>query len=371
MNKIAGISRALPALACLLLTACGPGEPLKLGFIGGISGRFADLGATGRNGALLAVELRNEAGGISGRRVELVSRDDEQNNDKGLQGFQELVDQGAVAVVGPMTSSIAVAITPVANRAGVVLMSPTSVTNSLTGRDDHFFRVVSPVTRYARQSAEYHRTRAGHTTAAVIYDVSNLDYTKNWADEYRAAFEQLGGNVLKQVEFDTSKPKRYDAIAAAALAGNPQIVVVISNAVDAALIATGLRQKSKSVHLAGSAWASTERLVELGGTAVEGMLVEQFFNRLDTSERYLRFHDAFVKRFGNEPGFAGLTAFDAANVLMDAIAAHPARADIKAALLARKTFTGAQGDIAFDATGDALRESYISKITDGKFVPVQ
>ena len=121
--------------ACALLTSCGPTEPVRLGFLGGISGRFADLGATGRNGALLAVEQRNQRGGIRGRQVELVARDDEQNNEKGLQGLRELVEQNVIGVVGPMTSSIAVAINREAEMARVVLMSPTSVTNALTGKD--------------------------------------------------------------------------------------------------------------------------------------------------------------------------------------------------------------------------------------------
>jgi branched-chain amino acid transport system substrate-binding protein len=357
-------------ISCLLLASCGPAEPLRLGFLGGISGRFADLGATGRNGALLAVEQRNQNGGIRGRPVELIARDDEQDNTKGLQGLHDLVEMGAIGIVGPMTSSIAVAIAGEAERARVVLMSPTSVTNALTGRDDYFFRVVSPVTRYARQSAEYHRMRAGFRTAAIIYDVSNLDYTKNWAEEYRTAFEKSGGRLMNMVEFDTSKPKRYNGIADAALAGKPEIVILISNAVDAALIASVLKQKNPSINLGGSAWASTERLIELGGRAVEGMLVEQFFNRLDTSTRYVAFHEAFLKRFGTEPGFAGLTAFDAANVLLDAMELRPDRSGIKSTLLARKTFDGAQGTITFDATGDALRESYISKITNGRFLPV-
>jgi branched-chain amino acid transport system substrate-binding protein len=352
---------------CGLLASCGPAEPIKLGFIGGISGRFADLGATGRNGALLAVEQRNQAGGINGRRVELVVRDDEQDNEKGLQGLRDLVAAGVVAVVGPMTSSVAVALAREADQARVVLMSPTAVTNALTGKDDHFFRVVSPVTRYARQSAEFHRKRAGLSAAAVIYDISNLDYTENWANEYRAAFEQLGGRVVKVIQFDTSKPKRHDGIVAAALGAKPDVVVLISNAVDAALIANALRGKNPKVRLAGSAWASTERLIELGGKAVEGMLVEQFFNRLDASDDYVKFHDAFVRRFGNEPGFAGLTGFDAAKILMDAMQTSPNRAGIKAALLTRKSFMGAQGAIWFDDAGDALRESYISEVTAGKF----
>ena len=71
--------RSVITLACALgVTACTPPEPVRIGFIGGLSGRVADLGIDGRNGAVLAVELRNKAGGIKGRKVELLVEDDQQ-----------------------------------------------------------------------------------------------------------------------------------------------------------------------------------------------------------------------------------------------------------------------------------------------------
>ena len=74
--------RETVAVAGLLaLAACAPPEPLRLGFVGGLSGRVADLGIEGRNGAMLAVEQRNKLGGVNGRQVELVVEDDQQNVD--------------------------------------------------------------------------------------------------------------------------------------------------------------------------------------------------------------------------------------------------------------------------------------------------
>jgi ABC-type branched-subunit amino acid transport system substrate-binding protein len=61
------------------MIACTPPEPLRIGFLGGLSGRVADLGIGGRNGAILAVEMRNQQGGINGRRVELIAEDDQQD----------------------------------------------------------------------------------------------------------------------------------------------------------------------------------------------------------------------------------------------------------------------------------------------------
>jgi len=67
-----------------LVNGCGPREPVRVGFLGGLSGRVADLGEAGRNGAQIAVEEVNRAGGIDGRRVELIVRDDAQNPEKAI-----------------------------------------------------------------------------------------------------------------------------------------------------------------------------------------------------------------------------------------------------------------------------------------------
>ncbi|HAY27617.1 MAG TPA: ABC transporter substrate-binding protein, partial [Candidatus Accumulibacter sp.] len=77
-------------LAICVLTACAPPEPIRIGFIGGTSGRVADLGIAGRDAVLLAVELRNQAGGIAGRKVELLIRDDQQDPEAAKRALREL-----------------------------------------------------------------------------------------------------------------------------------------------------------------------------------------------------------------------------------------------------------------------------------------
>lgn len=129
-------------LAALLSQGCSPERPpLVIGYLGGLTGRSADLGVAGRDGALLAVEEFNAAGGVDGRKVRLAVANDKQNQDAARNAFRSLVRQNALCVIGPMTSSVAVAVAPLAAQSGTPLISPTTSTDALTGKDDLFYRL--------------------------------------------------------------------------------------------------------------------------------------------------------------------------------------------------------------------------------------
>ena len=103
----------LGAIACLTLAGCGPTEPIRLGFIGGLSDRNSDNGQSGQNGVILAIEQFNRAGGLGGRQVELVVRDDAQEPAVAERVARELVAAGVEAVIGPFTSGMAQVIVPI------------------------------------------------------------------------------------------------------------------------------------------------------------------------------------------------------------------------------------------------------------------
>lgn len=351
-----------------LLTACGEKDAVRVGFIGGVSGRFADLGTTGRNGVMLAVEWRNERGGVAGRRIVLSIKDDEQDPARARQVLQELIKEDVVAVLGPMTSSIAVAIVPDADHAGMVVVGGTATTSGLTGKDDNFIRTISTTTEYGSYAAHAYRKRHDYKRAALIYDLANRDYTENWASEFSRTFEAEGGKVVKSLGFDSRVEKDYTALAEQILRNKPDLVAIAANSVDGALLAQKLHQRDFQVRLAGSAWTGTQRLIELGGAAVEGMLIEQYYNQDDKSESYLRFREAYIKRFGYEPGFAGVVAFDAANALFDALAENPDKQGLKERILKRTPFKGVQGEIRIDAFGDAQRPITMTEVRGGKII---
>ena len=353
------------------LACCSPNEPVKVGFVGGVSGRVADLGIAGRNGALLAVEMRNEAGGVNGRTVELLVEDDQQDVDQARAAVQRLIDQKVEAIVGPMTSMVAMATVPLVNQAQVVMVSPTVSTQELSHIDDYFFRVISSTAEYAHKSADYHASQQGIRRVAVAYDMRNEAYSESWLKAYRKGFAAHGGEVVLAEYYYSGDDVNFAALAEKLLRVKPDAVLVIANSLDTAMLAQQVRKRDQHVHIATSEWAATERLSELGGSAVEGMMIAQFMDRESNNPNYLAFRQAYIDRFSMEPGFGGVTAFDAMNVVLTALAGKDKNQTLKQAILSKGTFIGVQSEILFDKMGDAKRETYMTTIHNGHFLRVR
>lgn len=360
----------LPLVLAGALAGCSPSDPIRLGFIGGVSGRVADLGIGGRNGATLAVEMRNKSGGVNGRLVELIAEDDKQDPETAKQAVARLISRKVEAIIGPMTSAIAVASLPLINEARMTMISPTVTAPKLSGLDDYFLRVIAPTTEYARKGAEYHFTNQGQRRIAAAYDLRNREYTESWLADYRKAFTALGGEIVMAEPYASGDDTDFARLAERLLEQEPDAVLVIANSVDTAMLAQQLHKRNPHVRITTSEWAATERLTELGGRAIEGMSIAQFLDRDSRQPAYVAFRKAYVERFASEPGFAGLTGFDAANVALDALAGKKAGQTLKQAILERRVFSGAQSEIRFDAAGDASRETYMTIIRNGTFVRV-
>ncbi|MDG4595664.1 MAG: ABC transporter substrate-binding protein [Candidatus Contendobacter sp.] len=361
----------LVLLSCAVLPGCQPPESIRIGFVGGTSGRVADLGIAGRDAVLLAVELRNQAGGVAGRKVELLIRDDEQNPEVARRAVRELIAQGVVAIVGPMTSAMAIAVVPIADEAKVLLMSPTASTDDLTGLDDYFFRVNASTLDNASRVARYHVGRNATRRLAVAYDLRNKSYTESWFNSFRATYVQGGGEIVKVLGFESGGETTFLQLAQDLLAAPADGVLIVANSMDTALLCQQIRKLDRRAPIITSEWAATERLIELGGKAVEGVIVAQNFDRNSTEPRYRAFYQAYRDRFHREPGFGGVIAFDAANVVLDALAQQKAGRSVKETVLAMRRFEGVQEPIIFNEFGEMKRSLHITVVRDGQFVVVE
>ena len=357
----------LAVALCMVLTGCGEEPPLKIGFVGGMTGRVADLGVAGRDGVIFAVEEKNLAGGISGRMVELVARDDQQDADAAKQAVGELLEDEVVAIIGPMTSSMAVVIKPVIDAGQTVTISPTVKTDQLSAQDDFFFRVTAPLSSNARQLAAQVVNDLHLQKVAVVYDVSNRAFTGTWLNYFKAALQEQGGEVIAEEEFSSSPTVHFLPIAERIMASGPDGVLLLSNAIDTALLAQQFRKLGSRMPLFCSEWAFTTDLISFGGRAVNGMSSYHSFNASSENPRYLAFREHFIERFGYAPAFASVLAYDAASFLFAALANNPAREGLKKSLLEIGSYQGLQSQFKVDRFGDVERRLFLTIVDDGQF----
>jgi len=358
------------ALCVLCLYACGPREPIRIGLIAGLSSRTSDTGEGARNGLLLAIEQRNAQGGIQGRKIEMVAADDGQDPVKAVQAINELIAARPSIILGPLTSSMAEAVLPVVNQSNVVLLSPVITSLQFVGKDDMFFRL----NRTTRDNAEeYSREMLadGQRRVAIAYDIRNRSFTESWLHEFRRAFQERGGTISSAVSFASSADTAFGEVSRQLLASHPQGLLFIANAIDVARLAQQARKHAPAIPLTAVEWAASEQLLELGGKAVEGLLIAQSHNRTDTSPRFTAFVETYRQRFHQEPGYTAVATYDAATVFFTAMERRQPNEPLKAALLRCGPYQLLQQQIEFTPYGDTTRQVYFTRIQNGRFVLVR
>jgi branched-chain amino acid transport system substrate-binding protein len=283
----------------------------------------------------------------------------------------DLISQSIELIIGPMTSSMAMAMIPQINASGSILLSPTVTTTDLEGKDDNFLRVISVTTDYASKSARYQYEKLGIRTVAALYDSGNKSYSESWLNDFRTAFEKLGGRIVMTSSFSSGKEPVFQPLVKELLSAKADSVLIISNAVDSALICQQLRLIAPGQRIAMSEWASTERFIELAGTAANGVVVSQFLDRNNTSPRYRDFLAAYRERYKQEPGFSGVAGYDAALVALEAYALRTRGDSIKSVIIRKKNFQGIQQPLIIDRFGDADRKSFITEIRGSQYRTVE
>ena len=359
------------AAPALLLAACQRREALKLGFIAGLSGTAADLGTGVYNGVQLAVEELNAAGGLNGHPVELLVRDDRGEPETVRRHVVELAEREVELVIGPVTSSMALAALDVAAQTGLVLFSPTATSDELSDRDDHFLRSQSPLARLAEQHAR-HIYRSGARRLALVVGTGNDQFSGNYERVVRRTFTTLGGLVLTARRVGSGVVQSFAEVAALVLADAADAVLTIASVADTALFFHQLQQTGKSQGIRSSAhWGDTPALLKSGGAALEGLVVTQYFDPDGEQPAFVAFRDRYRRRYGEDAGFAGIYGHDAARYVLSALAARRRGQTVKEALLQAGPVAGLQGPISLDAMGDGSRSVGLAEVRNGRLRAVR
>ncbi|MEG2651522.1 MAG: ABC transporter substrate-binding protein, partial [Eubacterium sp.] len=171
------ISLAMVVMLCLsvfALSGCGGGsssseDVIKIGTLGPYTGDTASYGNAAKNGIELAVDQINEAGGVLGKKIELVSYDTKGDATEAVNAYNRLRDNdGVVAIVGPVLSGEALAIKDLAKEDNMPILSPTATADDVTVGADNSFRVCYLDAYQGNAGANYAVDVLGAKNAAIL-----------------------------------------------------------------------------------------------------------------------------------------------------------------------------------------------------------
>jgi branched-chain amino acid transport system substrate-binding protein len=365
--------------AILLITAgiAWGAEPIKLGAVVRLS-IGAEHGIPSRRGVEMAVDEVNKAGGINGRKVQLIVEDEKDSPAAAVNAVQKLINvDKVVAIIGPMTSGDMMAAGKIADDAKVVAISPTATTPKLSGYGASLCRGCSRIDKQAEVLTDYVAQHWKPKTVAIFF--SNEPYGKGCAELFSKFFEKHGIKVVATESFMRGS-RDFKAQLTKIKAANPDMLFIPGYTPETAPAAAQARQLWMKQRILGVYGDMDPVYIKLAGPAAEGHVIggeyDEGYNT-PKNQAFKKNYEALVKK-NNDPYnimFAALH-YDAASVILEGMKQNgPTSEGIRKYLKDVKDFDGVTGKLSFDQNNDVVRAGskgiYVLEVKNGKYVKVQ
>jgi branched-chain amino acid transport system substrate-binding protein len=305
--------------ACVSLVACKrDADTVKIGGIFPLSGNVAVYGIEARNGVLLAIDEINAAGGIGGKKVELIFEDDEGNPEKSVNAYNKLTAKDNVKmIIGSLTSGCTIAITSKAQTQQVLLVAPAATAEAVTEAGDYIFRACFIDPFQGTVGGIFSANDLGAKQAAVLYDNGN-DYSVGLKDNFITAFQQQGGVIAANESYMTGDVD-FNAQITKIKAANPDLVYLPDYYNTVALIAKQLRAQGINTPIVGAdGW---DGLTENAGDEVLNGYYSNHYASDSTDSKVQNFVKSYRTKFGSIPVSFAALGYDSMYLIRDAIVA--------------------------------------------------
>ena len=336
------------------------GDAINIGVVFPQSGPVAHFGIDSRDGIILATEEINAAGGLLGRQINLIIEDDEGSAPLTVAAFRKLTIQDRVGIVlGSSTSGATMAIGPLAQEQGVVLISPSATNINVTRAGNFVFRAcfIDPFQGVVGADFSYDHLRARR--AAVLYD-AGADYNTGLAESFVARFRERGGQVVANEAYQTGDVD-FNAQIVRIRAANPEVIYLPNYYNDVALQAMQLRAQGINVPLVGGdGWSG---VAENAGPEAAGGFWSAAFSADTTDPKGAAFARTFQARFNRPSAQFSALGYDTMMIVADAIR-RAGSIEPRAVRDAMAMTDGAYvtGNIRFDADRNPIKGAAILEI---------
>jgi branched-chain amino acid transport system substrate-binding protein len=368
LKRLIGCRIVLASMWAMLACFGHAAGSLKIGMVAPVTGPAAESGRYQIQGAKLAVEEINKAGGVLGRQIELVIEDDQTTNPGVVLAFSKLVENNDIpAFIGSVRSTQVHAMAPDIQRTGRPVMIG-GTDPRLTHMDNPWLFRCRPNDIYsARVIADYGVNTLGKKKWAIVH--STDAFGSNGMKNLVEALKRTGVEPVL-IQGYTNNSQDFTPVALAVKqSGADAMSTYMTFEPDLGIFAKQLRQLGVNITWVGSPTTVTTTALKLAGPALYGSFAVADFNA-DSSPAAKDFATKYEASYKSAADNLGAWTYDAVHVLALAIdnakSLEPQK--IREAILSVKSYPGAEGTYNFDQNGDGLRGYNIVKNDNGKIV---
>jgi branched-chain amino acid transport system substrate-binding protein len=367
-GKVAGWAAVALAAVSINVNAA---DPIRIGLVSEITGPNAEAGANTVNGAKLAVEEVNKAGGVLGRPLELKIEDNQSTNPGSVLAVSKLGSEGNIAaLIAPVRSTQVQATAPTIAKLALPTMIGGSDYSLTHSGHQWLFRARPNDSYSAKVIVDYGVNSLKKKKWAIIFSTDTFGTGgKNMlVDELKA----LGVTPVLLQGYTNNTQDFTPVVLAVKQSGADIIATYTPFSTDAAILATQLRQLGVNMPWIGSATLASDSTMRLAKDALyDTYSVTDFF--ADASPESQAYAKKYKQAFGRDADFYSSWAYDAVHVLARAM--NQARSTkpeaVRKEILAIRGYSGAEGVYNFDKNGDGLHGYNIVKNEKGRIVFVK
>lgn len=369
------LSQVLVVVSALLSFACTKNsndssapraqaeDTIKIGQYGSMTGGEATFGQSTDKGVRLAIDAKNATGGIKGKKIVLITEDNQGKPEEAAAVVKKLITQDKViALIGEVASTRSLAAAPIAQQYKIPMVSPSSTNPKVTQVGDYIFRVcfIDPFQGPVMARFTYDNLKL--KKVAVLRDLKS-DYSSGLAEFFEKKFKELGGEIVSEQTFSTGDSD-FNGQLTRIRSANPDAIFIPAYYTEVGLIARQARRLGlKAVLLGGDGWDSP-KLFEIGQEAVEGAYFSNHYASESPVPATQEFIRKYKEKFNETPDGLAAAGYDAAQILLAAMETAPTLTSeaIRAALASTKDFKGATGNITINADRNADKDAFIVQV---------
>lgn len=344
----------------------GGADEIVVGHYASMTGSEATFGVSTDNGIKLAIKEINASGGIKGRKIRLITYDDQGKQQEAATVVTRLITQDKVAaVLGEVASSRSIAGGQIAQRHGVPMISPSSTNPAVTEIGEMISRVCYTDDLQGQACAKFVAENLKLKNAAILFNRQQA-YSKGLADEFKKAFVKGGGKITTEQSYGDGDAD-FSAQISSIRDSKPDVIFIPGYYTDAANIAIQVRKAGVTAKLiGGDGWDSAE-LAKIGGKDVEGAYFCNHYAPDQGTPEVAEFVKKYQAEFGQVPDALAALGYDAAKLLADAMnrAASLSGKDLAKAINSTKGFKGVTGTISIDEQRNATKPLVIVQVKGG------